>query len=75
MAYAWIQRNYGIDFRPGMRVRFIEDSGDRPVMGVGTVAKPGHGKDPHHVRVLFDGRSKPARCHPLSLVILEEEGP
>lgn len=70
MAYSWIARTYGLKFSPGQRVRFTEERGGPQT---GTVAKPGHGKDPHHVRVLFDGERKPSRCHPLSLVVLRDE--
>ena len=63
--YAYVHRMYGLDFRPGLRVR-LENS-DR----CGTVARM-KASAGHRVQVRFDGQAHASPCHPESLFFLAD---
>ncbi len=63
--YAYVHRMYGLDFRPGLRVR-LENS---DCYGIVARMKASAG---HHVQVRFDGQAHASPCHPESLSILAD---
>lgn len=67
MAYSHIREKHGLDLHPGQLVIVTQHNGERVY---GTVARPGHGKDPHFVRVKVGSVGKPLRVDPSKVEVI-----
>ncbi len=67
--YDYVRRAYGVDPRPGSRVRHTE-TGE-----YGTIARLRPKDAAHYVHVVFDGQKHSAPCHPTALDYAPSEVP
>lgn len=59
--YDYVRKYYGVDPRPGSRVRHTETN------QFGVIARLRPRDAAHHVQVVFDGHKHSSPCHPTSL--------
>lgn len=64
--YGYIERAYGLSFKVGDRVAFVEEGCPRRE---GVVRKPISSAE-HYVAVRFDGEAHKSPCHPKSVQVL-----
>lgn len=65
MTYDYIRRTYGLDFKPGDRVRFVDGR-------TGTVKRENVSQG-HYVMVMFDQKTFASPCHPGELTIISKD--
>lgn len=65
--YDYVRRNYGVDVRPGVRVR-LQNEGPRFNGREESVIYPG--QSTAHVHLVLDGEKHVSRVHPLNVVPL-----
>lgn len=63
MAYDYIKRAYGLTFKVGQRVAFVEEGCPRRE----GIVRRSISSAEHYVAVLFDGDRNKVPCHPRSL--------
>lgn len=70
-AYAYIEQAYGVSFKVGQRVAFVEEGCARRE---GVVRRPMSGAE-HYVAVEFDGTKHKVPCHPRSVEAISTSAP